>query len=91
MVYRLRPDPVAQDVSEPFLWSALLTALAFLVVGGMKARFTDQSWWRSAVETLTIGGLCGRTGLRRGGAAPGFGLNRSPTQGPVAEIVGYRS
>jgi VIT1/CCC1 family predicted Fe2+/Mn2+ transporter len=47
----------AGDVSEPFLWSALLTALAFLVVGGMKARFTDQSWWRSAVETLTIGGL----------------------------------
>jgi VIT1/CCC1 family predicted Fe2+/Mn2+ transporter len=47
----------AGDVSEPFLWSALLTALAFLVVGGMKARFTDQSWWRSAIETLTVGGL----------------------------------
>jgi vacuolar iron transporter family protein len=47
----------AGDVSQPFLWSALLTALAFVVVGGMKARFIDQSWWRSAIETLTIGGF----------------------------------
>lgn len=47
----------AGNVSRPFLWSALLTALAFVVVGGMKARFIDQSWWRSAIETLTIGGL----------------------------------
>jgi len=47
----------AGEVSQPFLWSAVLTALAFVVVGGMKARFTDQAWWRSALETLTIGGF----------------------------------
>jgi VIT1/CCC1 family predicted Fe2+/Mn2+ transporter len=47
----------AWTVSQPFLWSAVLTGVAFLVVGGMKARFTDQSWWRSALETLTVGGL----------------------------------
>jgi VIT1/CCC1 family predicted Fe2+/Mn2+ transporter len=45
------------DVSEPFLWSAVLTGIAFVVVGGMKARFVDQTWWRSALETLTVGGL----------------------------------
>jgi VIT1/CCC1 family predicted Fe2+/Mn2+ transporter len=50
-------DLVAGDVADPFLWSALMTGVAFLVVGGMKARFVDQSWWRSALETLTIGGL----------------------------------
>ena len=47
----------AGDVTRLFLWSAVLTGLAFAIVGGMKARFTDQSWWRSALETLAIGGL----------------------------------
>jgi VIT1/CCC1 family predicted Fe2+/Mn2+ transporter len=23
----------------------------------MKSRFVDQTWWRSALETLTVGGL----------------------------------
>ena len=45
------------DVEDPFRWSALLTGVAFLVVGGMKSRFVDQSWWRSALETLAVGGL----------------------------------
>ena len=50
-------DLVPDGEREEILWSAVLTALAFLVVGGIKARFSDQSWWRSAIETLTIGGL----------------------------------
>jgi VIT1/CCC1 family predicted Fe2+/Mn2+ transporter len=45
------------EVEQPFAWSAALTAVAFLVVGGMKSRFVDQSFWRSAAETLAIGGL----------------------------------
>ena len=45
------------DVEDPFLWSAVMTGVAFLVVGGMKARFVDQPWWRSALETLAVGGL----------------------------------
>ncbi len=45
------------DVAEPFLWSAVMTGVAFLVVGGMKSRFVDQTWWRSALETLAVGGL----------------------------------
>lgn len=44
-------------MDEPFAWSAALTGVAFLAVGGMKARFVDQSWWRSALETMTVGGL----------------------------------
>jgi vacuolar iron transporter family protein len=45
------------SVADPFLWSSILTGVAFLVVGGMKSRFVDQSWWRSAIETLLVGGL----------------------------------
>ena len=45
------------DVDHAFAWSAVMTGIAFLVVGGMKSRFVDQSWWRSALETLLVGGL----------------------------------
>ena len=47
----------APDIEDPFAWSAFLTGVAFLVVGGMKSRFVDESWWRAAIETLAIGGL----------------------------------
>jgi VIT1/CCC1 family predicted Fe2+/Mn2+ transporter len=45
------------DIDNAFTWSAVMTGIAFLVVGAMKSRFVDQAWWRSALETLTVGGL----------------------------------
>ena len=48
---------VSSDVEDPFLWSAVMTGVAFAAVGGMKSLFVDQSWWRSALETLIVGGL----------------------------------
>jgi VIT1/CCC1 family predicted Fe2+/Mn2+ transporter len=45
------------DVPDPFLWSTVMTGVAFLVVGGMKSRFVDQSWWRSALETFAVGAM----------------------------------
>jgi VIT1/CCC1 family predicted Fe2+/Mn2+ transporter len=45
------------DVSGPFVWSAVMTGIAFFVVGALKSRFVDQTWWRSALETLLVGGL----------------------------------
>jgi vacuolar iron transporter family protein len=45
------------DVEHPFRWSALMTGVAFFVVGAFKSRLVDQSWWRSALETLVVGGV----------------------------------
>jgi vacuolar iron transporter family protein len=47
----------AGDVENAFTWSAVMTGVAFFVVGALKSRFVDQSWWRSALETLVVGGL----------------------------------
>jgi VIT1/CCC1 family predicted Fe2+/Mn2+ transporter len=44
-------------VADRFVWSAALTGIAFAVVGALKSRFVDQTWWRSALETLAVGGL----------------------------------
>jgi len=45
------------NVDNAFTWSAVMTGIAFFAVGAMKSRFVDQTWWRSALETLTVGGL----------------------------------
>jgi VIT1/CCC1 family predicted Fe2+/Mn2+ transporter len=48
---------IPSRVEDAFVWSAVMTGVAFLVVGGLKSRFVDQSWWRSALETLAVGGV----------------------------------
>jgi VIT1/CCC1 family predicted Fe2+/Mn2+ transporter len=48
---------VPGDVGHAFAWSSVMTVVAFAVVGGLKSSFVDQSWWRSALETVAVGGL----------------------------------
>jgi vacuolar iron transporter family protein len=48
---------VSGHVEHAFAWSTLMTGIAFLAIGALKSPFVDQSAWRSALETLLIGGL----------------------------------
>jgi len=40
-----------------FTWSAILTGLAFVGIGVLKARVNNLSLWRSVAETVLLGAL----------------------------------
>lgn len=44
------------QAGSPFGWSTAMTALAFVLIGVAKAVVVGQPKWRSALETLLVGG-----------------------------------
>jgi VIT1/CCC1 family predicted Fe2+/Mn2+ transporter len=61
---------------DSFLWSAVLAGIVFFVIGAIKSRYVDQSWFWSGLETFAVGGVAAAAGLPGGGAAPGFNRRR---------------
>ncbi len=47
--------PYFGDFSHPLRLAAGVTALMFFAIGAGKSRWSEQAWWRSALETLAIG------------------------------------
>jgi vacuolar iron transporter family protein len=53
----LAPYMIVKNPSRALLGSAAITLVALLIFGFVKGRFTGLNPWRSAVQTVAIGGL----------------------------------
>lgn len=60
-------------VHQPFLWSAVITGVAFFAIGAFKSQYVEQRWHWAGLETLAVGGFAAAlaygAGLLLGGLA----------------------
>ena len=47
--------PFLLGLPDPFLGATVATCVVFFAIGAMKSRWSLVSWWRSGLETLSIG------------------------------------
>ncbi len=48
--------PFVAGIDNAFLISAVLTGVTFFLIGAVKSHWSLTPWWKSAIETLFIGG-----------------------------------
>ncbi len=44
-------------IVSPFIWSSVITMVAFFIVGAFKGDYVSHSWQRSGFETFAVGGV----------------------------------
>ena len=59
-------------LTSVFLWSTALTLVAFAAVGVAKGLVVEQSWWRSGLETLAVGGAAAALAYAAGAGLGGL-------------------
>ena len=45
------------SINNPFLWSSVLTASGFIIIGILKTYVTQTNVWRGVLETLVLGAI----------------------------------
>ncbi len=48
--------PFALKVTDAFVVASIATGVVFAAIGAAKSRWSPRPWWRSALETLVVGG-----------------------------------
>ena len=49
--------PYVFGARDAFRLATLLTGGVFFAIGSVKSRWSTDSWWRSGLSTLSVGGL----------------------------------
>lgn len=60
------------QMDSPYVLSAVMTGLAFFIVGAIKSRFVQQHWWWSGFETLAVGAIAAAIAFLCGCALSGI-------------------
>lgn len=64
--------PFLLFLPEPFVMAVIFTGLTFFAIGSLKSKWALMSWWKSGIETLSIGLIAAGASYGIGYALKGF-------------------